>query len=396
MSSSEATTYVMTITDKQMENAENYLQEYVLAWLDTAMNNDNNKFNVSLGLLRAIQQVSTFKNVQKCLEYLSSITEKRAFLILSCKIDQNLLDDFIALSQLEYIYTFGDETILKNEQSKLVEVTSIQSLYSHLSRNSRLNTEEENDTDFASLTSETTVKSIQDFNGDARIFIFYQLLIEILLRLPKTPEVREQFFSFCMEKTNDNLAQQKIFQKRMENYKPDQAILWYTDTSFLHKLLNRTCRLGNIIDMFKLAFFMVDLNAQLKIVHHKYFDSYTEQVHVYRGRPMSTVEFSKLQNSIGDLVVTKSFLSTTTKRDVACFYSGVGTQKPDFVPAILHMIINKQRNETKSFARVRYDSQVSEDDEVLISIGTIFRVTKQNQEVIIHIIAVHIFSPPFL
>jgi hypothetical protein len=169
----------------------------------------------------------------------------------------------------------------------------------------------------------------------------------------------------------------------MEDYQPDQAISWYTDTSFLHKLLNRTCRLGNIKDMFKLAFFMVDLNAQLKIVHHEYFDYYADQVHVYRGRPMSTVEFNKLQDSIGDLVVTKSFLSTTKKKDVACFYSGVGTKKPDFVPAILHMIINKQINETKSFAPIRYNSQIREDDEVLISIGTIFRIIKKTHEVII-------------
>lgn len=396
MSSSEATTYVTKITCEQMKNAEDYLQEYILAWLDTAIDDDGSTLDVSLGLLRTIQQVTTFNNSKKCLEYLSSINEKRAFLILSCTIDQNLLSDFIALPQLEYIYVFGKETILKKEQSKLVEVTNIQTLYSHLSGNSRYSTEEENDTDFASLTSEATAKSIQDFNGDARIFIFYQLLIEILLRLPKTPEIREQFFSFCMEKTNDNRAQQMIFQKRMEDYTPDQAISWYTDTSFFHKLLNRTCRLGNIKDMFKLAFFMVDLNAQLKILHDEYFDYYTEQVHVYRGRPMSTVEFNKLQNSIGDLVVTKSFLSTTMEKDVACFYSGAGTQKPDFVPAVLHMIINKQRNETKSFARVRYSSQIRADDEVLISIGTIFRIIEQNHEVIVQIIAVHIFFPSFL
>jgi hypothetical protein len=99
---------------------------------------------------------------------------------------------------------------------------------------------------------------------------------------------------------------------------------------------------------------------------------------------MSTVEFNKLQDSIGDLVVTKSFLSTTKKKDVAYFYSGVWTiKKPDFVPAILHMIINKQINETKSFAPIRYNSQIREDDEVLISIGTIFRIINKIHEVII-------------
>jgi hypothetical protein len=246
MASSEATTYLTGITCEQMKNAENYIQEYILAWLDTAMDDDNGKLDVSLGLLRTIQQVSTFKKVNECFDYLSSNTQKRTFLILSCTIDDHLLNDFIALSQMEYIYTFGKETILKKEQSKLVEMTSIQDVYSHLSGNPRYSTEEDNRSDFASLASAATVRSIRDFNGDAQTFIFYQLLIEILLQLPKTPEIKKQFISFCEENTKDNPEQWKIFQKRMESYKPDQAILWYTDTSFLHKLLNRTCRLGKI------------------------------------------------------------------------------------------------------------------------------------------------------
>lgn len=117
--------------------------------------------------------------------------------------------------------------------------------------------------------------------------VFYQLLIEILLCLPKTPEIKEQFLSFCTEKTNDNLVQQKIVLERMKNYTPDKAVAWYRDDSFLHKLLNRTCRLGNIKDMFELAFFMVDLNVQLKIIHEEYFDSHPEKIHVYWGRRMS-------------------------------------------------------------------------------------------------------------
>ncbi|CAF5060249.1 unnamed protein product, partial [Rotaria socialis] len=67
-------------------------------------------------------------------------------------------------------------------------------------------------------------------------------------------------------------------------------------------------------------------------------------------------EFKKLAASIGDLVVTKSFLSTTTKREVAAMYSGRGTLDPEMVPAILHMKIDARRNETKPFAYIRYYS----------------------------------------
>jgi hypothetical protein len=73
---------------------------------------------------------------------------------------------------------------------------------------------------------------------------------------------------------------------------------------------------------------------------------------------MTKVKFEKLKSSIGDLVVTKSFLSTTSERDVALPYSGVGTKDENVVPALLHMKINKRRSETKPFAFIRYHSSV--------------------------------------
>jgi hypothetical protein len=381
--SSEATTYITAITCAQMKEAEDSFHDYILAWLDRAMDDGKSALDISLGLLYTVQQVFTFNDAKKCFDYLSSVIDKRAFLVLSCTIDDQLLNDFLALPQLEYIYVFGTETILKKEHSKLVEVTSVHNLYSRLSRQSRAGTYEDNDTDFASLESNLVVKSIQDLDGDAQVFIFYQFLIEILLRLPKTSAIEEQFISFCKEKTNDNSAQQQIFEEFIKSYKSDDAISWYTRPCFLHKLLNRTCRLGNIKDMFKLAFFMIDLNAQLKNLHDEYFDYYNEYVHAYRGRPMSTMEFEKLQASIGDLVVTKSFLSATTEEDVARMYSGADTPNPDFVPAILHMKISKQRNETKPFAFTRYHSNVRADDEILISMGTVFRIADEKCEVTI-------------
>jgi hypothetical protein len=89
---------------------------------------------------------------------------------------------------------------------------------------------------------------------------------------------------------------------------------------------------------------------------------------------MITSEFEKLQNGIRDLVVTKSFLSTTTNIEVARIYSGVSCTEPDIVPAILKMRIDKQRNESKPFAFVRHVSKVEYDNEVLLSIGMVFRV----------------------
>ncbi len=56
------------------------------------------------GLLHTVQQVYTFNDAQRYLDYLRSIKEQRAFLVLSSTITDELLDEFLALPQLEYIY----------------------------------------------------------------------------------------------------------------------------------------------------------------------------------------------------------------------------------------------------------------------------------------------------
>ncbi|CAF3372313.1 unnamed protein product [Rotaria socialis] len=367
--SSEATTYITAITCEQMKDAEDYIRQYILAWLDKALGDDKSALDISLGMLRNLQQVFTFNDAKKCLDYLSTVTDKRVFLVLTYAIENELLNQFLALAELEYIYLFGKEGILKKHNSKLIEISSIEELYSRLNKDMPSTTEEDRDTDFTSLKLTSTAKSIEELD-DARLFIFYQFLTEVLLHLPKTDEIKENFISFCREKTNDNPTQQEILEKIIKNYKSSEAISEYTSTSCLHRLLNRTCRLGNIKDMFRMAFYMTDLYAQLKELHNEQSEW---------GKAMLMGEFKKLAASIGDLVVTKSFLSTTTKREVAAMYSGRGTLDPEMVPAILHMKIDARRNETKPFAYIRYYSNVRADDEVLISLGTVFRVAEKNQ-----------------
>ncbi len=55
------------------------------------------------------------KMPKKCLDYLHLIREQRAFLVLCYTINEQLLDEFLALPQLEYIYLFGREAILKKK-----------------------------------------------------------------------------------------------------------------------------------------------------------------------------------------------------------------------------------------------------------------------------------------
>ncbi|UJR08024.1 hypothetical protein I4U23_012302 [Adineta vaga] len=376
MASNERQTYITGLTYKEMEKAEACLDECTMIWLEPALDGRSSPLNVRLGLLTSMQKVQRFSNVDTCLEYLQKNTEKRIFLVLSYQISEEQVNLFHDLSHIDFIYAFGWDTIFKPEHSKLVKVASIEELISQLSCHDRLR-EEENDTDFASLRDQL-FNSSEESCDNARIFIFYQLLLEILVHHPKTADIKQQFISFGRQIYHDNPTQMDFFENLDENYPPSStsiAIPLYTSGSYcLHRKLNRACRTGNMEHMFKLVYFMTDLYAELADLHQEYFDLFADQMRVYRGRPMTRSEFNKLKSGIGDLVVTKSFLSTTVDFDVARMYSGVGSTDSNIFPAILRLIIDKQRHESKPFSFIRQVSKVQDDREVLLSIGMVFKV----------------------
>ena len=381
MSSKERSTYITEIPREGMKIAEDSLDDHILVWLEPDLTNETSNLHVSLGLQTSARQVITFDDAQKCFDHLAKVPEQRVFLVLSFKIDDTQLQHFQCLSNIEYIYAFGWDAIFKQEQSKLVLVTNIPQLISRLSSDVRASQGDE-DTDFVSLEN-VGFQSSPEFKmtGDAKLFIFYQLVLEILLRYPKTPEIKEQFISFCTDMIQGIPEEIKTWNEFLNTYNPSVAIRWYTRPCFLHRIFNHSCRIGDIKSMFKLVFFMTDLYARLRYLHRCHFDLFSAHIYVYRGRPMSTGEFEKFTKSIGNLVVTKSFVSTTTNYDVARIYAGGYSEVSGILPAILKMKIDKQRNESKPFCYIRGESNVEDDDEVLMSIGMVFYLAEHSENV---------------
>jgi tetratricopeptide (TPR) repeat protein len=70
-----------------------------------------------------------------------------------------------------------------------------------------------------------------------------------------------------------------------------------------------------------------------------------------------------------------SFLSTTTRRETGKFFAESSTTGTDSIKRILFEFdIDSQMMNAKPFANVRHLSHFADEDEVLISLGTIFRI----------------------
>ncbi|CAF1516281.1 unnamed protein product [Didymodactylos carnosus] len=157
-------------------------------------------------------------------------------------------------------------------------------------------------------------------------------------------------------------------------YQARETIYWYTKDSFLYRLLNQACRTDHIDFMFSYRFIIHDLHEQFRALYEK--QRFSDQLIVYRGTILSKDELIMLLTpSEGkNLIWPTTFMSTSLNEDVAKIYAGK-PQVDDQIVVLQRIIIDGTKNYVNtSFANIRDASAMSDEDEILLSIGTVFEM----------------------
>ena len=142
-------------------------------------------------------------------------------------------------------------------------------------------------------------KSIRDLNKDSTTFMWFQLLIETLMRMPLSERAKEELMNECREQYRDNAIElEKIAQFDLD-CSPTNSIRWYTRDCFLYRLLNQAFRTENIDEIMKFRYFIRQLNEQLSVLHKDYVDVLRSiefsSMTVYRGQSMTGDELQKIR-----------------------------------------------------------------------------------------------------
>ncbi|CAF4574882.1 unnamed protein product, partial [Didymodactylos carnosus] len=176
-------------------------------------------------------------------------------------------------------------------------------------------------------------------------------------------------------RTNFAKELEKINDFRL-NYSSDAAVSWYTRDSFVYRLLNKALRTTDIDIIFKFRFFIADLYRQLQKEYSKFIQRFTDDEYfltVYRGQHLKADELHELKDNIGRLISMNTFISTTYEKGVASIHAGDGSFSP-ILESILFEIQINTGIDTKPYANIKELSVMKDEDEVLFSIGTIFRI----------------------
>ncbi|CAF0830737.1 unnamed protein product [Rotaria sordida] len=207
-------------------------------------------------------------------------------------------------------------------------------------------------------------------------------LIEIVLKLPRTLEAKQEMIDELRRVSIDN----NIFLKQINdfelNYHSNAAIQWYTRDSFLYRILNQALRCEDIASIIKHRFFIADLYQNLDELHNHIISSYNNSQQTiltyYRGQSMSSSEIEQFKQHVGKLISINTFFSTTSSLDIALVFAGGSTLEgvTSNKPVIFSLEVNPLIENTRPYANISFYSAYEEEDEVLFALGSVFRIEK--------------------
>ena len=205
----------------------------------------------------------------------------------------------------------------------------------------------------------------------------FQVMVDMLLRLDHTSEGMREMIEVCRMRYEGDQHIRADIDRLERTYRSDGALEWYTYNGFLHKFLNESLRMENIDFIFRLRYFIYDLHNQLSELYHKARSASNTQTPLilYRGQIMPISDLDDFKKNINCLVSMNSFLSTTSNRTAALFFSGEGTTPDAAHVSVLYEIeIDTTVESTTPYAKIAYRSIFADEDEVLFSVASVFRI----------------------
>ena len=222
---------------------------------------------------------------------------------------------------------------------------------------------------------------IQSLESRNAIFMWFQLFIEVLLRMHHKSNTRQELVDLCKQHYQDNPEELAIINEFDKTYKAENAIWWYTRECCLYRILNNALRIQDFDILFALRFFITDLSKQLTNEYERYLREIPTRdiIRVYRGQAIGLDELKLIQSNIGQLISMNSFLSTSLHRRTALSFLDVIGLNND-IERILFKIDIDPRQKTKPFSNIDRLSYFKNEDEVLIVLGALFRIQAINED----------------
>jgi tetratricopeptide (TPR) repeat protein len=213
-------------------------------------------------------------------------------------------------------------------------------------------------------------------------FLFEQMFKEIIYRLKFDSGSKDAFINFCRAEYANNNKQLSVVEDFARNYRPNKALSWLTKPCFISQILNRALRTREIDIVYKLGFFIKQVNLQLNRLHVENASIMKNIAVVYRGKTVTNAEFdTQLKDTCGGFLSFPNFLITTIDKQVVVdFVDRRLAAHPDRMGIIFEIHIDQTLfSEKNSFALLK-DIDMNKD-EICFNMSTVFRIESMEQTI---------------
>jgi tetratricopeptide (TPR) repeat protein len=367
--------------EKTVLQSTRFLESCLIIWF---YDETSNKLeNEREQLRKLVYGLKIFDNIDACTDFITAIQDEKVFLIVSGT--SQIVERFQYLPQIEKIYIFDSSfhefNNVKRQYLNYDIVENLDILYKQLEEDIKLC-----EMDFiliivAPLLAEKTL-SLSSLTKQEASFLFGQIMNELTYRTKFESVSKDGFIDFCRAHYMNSDEQLSVIDNFAKNYRPNKALWWLTKECFIARILNRVQHTHEIDILYKLGFFMKQVNIQLSRLHEENASLMKNISMVYRGKTMSSDEFDALlKDKCGRFLSFSNFLTATTNKEVAVdFVDRRRAMHPDMIGIVFEIHIDHTIfNEKSPFALLK-DTDMNKD-EICFNMSTVFRIESVEQTI---------------
>ncbi|CAF1282459.1 unnamed protein product [Adineta steineri] len=373
-----------TVTATGPSTRRRIAQNYLLVWVDASIDQTSKDCENTLTQLRTVvNDVTICTQPDECMQLLDSLIDEKAFVIISEYQGQHLVPKIHGMPTLDAIYIFCGN--ISSHQQWTMEWRKVKGVHNNIKDicDALKGGVKQVNQDLIPISFLTTTEAVSSENLHQLEpnYMYTQIFKDILLKIEHNQEQAMQILAvYCRNLYSKNITELDVIDEFQRDYRPEQAIRWYTRECFSYQMLNRALRTLDADTIINMGFFIRDLHQQIVQLHEQQLPKYSGKLFtVYRGQGLLKTDFEKLEKTKGGLMSFNNFLSTSTKRDVSFQFTMSALRNTNMV-GILFIIAIDPRVSSTPFASTNEVSYFkAEEAEILFAMHTIFRVGEIKQ-----------------
>ncbi|CAF1009461.1 unnamed protein product [Rotaria sordida] len=339
--------------------------------------------------LRSINDFVLFHtDLDQCVKFIQSIEKEKIFLITSGSKAKEFLPLISHLRQVDSIFIF---CVKKDKYQHLIDkyskIVGIYSCLDELCSSIRQEINLCNKQLEAFRIFDHHQQLTKDLLKQSGEFLWLQLFHYIIIRLPRDQPAKKQMIDICRDYYRGNSDELKSIDKFEREYRPEDAIHWYSKQSFIYRMINKALRTEDLDQLQTFRFFIGDLSQSLSYEHQKILSSDETILTVYRGTKLNEDEFEKLKENQGKIITTNGYLSTSRHRQSAINFLMKPTKRTGVIPLLFQIQCHIQHiGKSIIYADIAKFSDYPDEEEVLFDLNAAFRLDSIEKEGYIQVI----------